>query len=382
MKIALIDHNYPENTPFLLNKYKGLSTAIQVRLFHYGKPKSDGVIPQTSLIPHRIAQLMFFVRACCIQPIKMISWLYKAYRIEKIEGIKQVVIHYPLLRYQPDIIHFEFGTLAVNKMILKKLIHTKVIVSFRGYDLNYYKLLDATVYKEVWNEADAFHFLGNDLHQRAIRRGYQNDKLNFFIPPAIDIELFNPDPGHAKPNDGTIRIVSTGRLVWKKGYEYGIQAIRQLKQEGYKVDYTIIGDGPMKSALTFQIHQSELTDTVHLVGKKTQNEIKSYLQDADIFLHPAVSEGFCNAVIEAQAMGLPVVCTKADGLAENIVDGETGFVVPIYDYKSMAHSLIVLIKDVKLRNKMSINGQERANTLYRLEDQIQKYIFMYANLNV
>jgi colanic acid/amylovoran biosynthesis glycosyltransferase len=380
MKIALIDHNYPENTPFLLNKYKGLNKLIHVRLFHYGKHKPQGVIPQTSLIHNRLLHFASFVWVYCRRPCKMSSWLYTAYRLYKINGIKQVLIHYPVLLYQPDVIHFEFGTLALNNIILKKLIPTKIIVSFRGYDINYYKLNSSNPYREVWHDSDAFHFLGKDLHQRSISRGYCDDKLNFFIPPAIDLEQFTPDKTHKKQEDGTIRLVSTGRLVWKKGYTYAIQAIKLIVKDGYKVSYTIIGDGPLMTALTFQIHQSGLNEIVNLVGKKTQDEIKRYLQNSDIFLHPAVSEGFCNAVIEAQAMNLPVICTNADGLSENIVHGETGFVVPIYDARAIYFQIKMLLLDRDLLNNFGKAGRERVLNNFVLSNQIEAYKQMYFDV--
>ena len=101
---------------------------------------------------------------------------------------------------------------------------------------------------------------------------------------------------------------------------------------------------------------------------------------ADVFLHAAVSEGFCNAVIEAQAMKLPVVCTDADGLPENVCEGETGFVVPRRDPEAMALGLSRLAADPSLRERMGRAGRRRVEKHFRIEDQIVAFDRAYARL--
>lgn len=234
------------------------------------------------------------------------------------------------------------------------------------------------MYQEVWNLTDGFHFLGKDLFDRAKRRGYNGNKSNYFIAPAIDIDLFKPSFIIEKAT--TIKIVSNGRLVWKKGYEYALKAIHMLITEGYDLHYTIIGDGNYREAIQFMIHEFDLSRHVSMLGRISHNEVVSHLNESDIFLHAAVSEGFCNAVVEAQSMELPVVCTNADGLSENIVHGETGFVVPIYD----AHAIYIHIKMLSLDRDMMINfgkaGRKRVLKNFSLSNQIEAYKQMYFDV--
>jgi colanic acid/amylovoran biosynthesis glycosyltransferase len=91
---------------------------------------------------------------------------------------------------------------------------------------------------------------------------------------------------------------------------------------------------------------------------------------ADVLLHAAVSEGFCNAVMEAQAMKLPVVCSDADGLGENVVHGETGYVVPRRDPQSLAERLAELGREPNLRERMGAAGRQRVRTHFVPADQI------------
>ena len=141
-----------------------------------------------------------------------------------------------LLGLKPDVIHFEFGTLALGRMHSTEIIGCKVVVSFRGFDMNFAGLETPTHYREVWESADALHLLGDDLWRKAQRRGCPRDKVHALIPPAIDVNFFVPADRRHTETAGTrerpLRILSVGRLEWKKGYEYAISAVRILRQQG------------------------------------------------------------------------------------------------------------------------------------------------------
>jgi colanic acid/amylovoran biosynthesis glycosyltransferase len=289
-----------------------------------------------------------------------------------------------LIALKPDILHFEFGSLAVGKMYLKEILETKLSVSFRGYDLNYIGLDQDDYYQAVWESLDSAHFLGQDLWERAQRRGAPEDLTHVLIPPAIDLPLF---PQKNSRRDGILgsmnhplRILSVGRLHWKKGYEFTIQAVKKLQDKGIHCVYEIIGDGDYKAALYFARHQLGLDAVVEFCGGLTHEQVIKHLEKADVFLHGAVSEGFCNAVLEAQAMELPVVCTNADGLSENVLDGVTGFVVPRRDPAAMAEKLALLAEDGALRQQMGAAGRERVSSHFRLADQIAAFEKFYAAL--
>jgi len=176
------------------------------------------------------------------------------------------------------------------------------------------------------------------------------------IPPAIDVAFFDPGDRAAARVVGTadrpLRILSVGRLEWKKGYEDALEAIRRLRDAGISVEYRIVGEGSYREAIAYARHEMGLEESVCFLGPLPPANIKREMLWADVFLHAAVSEGFCNAVIEAQAMKLPVVCTDADGLPENVSDGETGFVVPRRNPEALAHGLSRLSADPPLRERM------------------------------
>ena len=94
---------------------------------------------------------------------------------------------------------------------------------------------------------------------------------------------------------------------------------------------------------------------------------------ADVFLHSAVSEGFCNAVMEAQAMSLPVVCTDAGGLPENVEHEVSGFVVPRREPQPLAERLALLARNPALRQQMGQAGRRRVLASFRQEKQIADF---------
>jgi len=147
-----------------------------------------------------------------------------------------------------------------------------------------------------------------------------------------------------------------------------------------RCEYCIIGHGSYLEPLAFSRHQLGLHNEVTFAGAQTPSQVRERMRSSDVFLHPAVSEGFCNAVLEAQAMALPVVCSDADGLPENVVDGETGFVVPRREAAALADKLMLLASDRVLRRRMSEKGRQRVLAQFQPADQISSFERLYHSV--
>ena len=294
--------------------------------------------------------------------------------------LRRLYLDSALVRLAPELVHFEFGALAPGRMYLRELLGSRIVVSFRGYDLNFVGLDHPGHYDPVWAAADGLHFLGRDLRRRALRRGCPPDRLYALIPPAIDAGYFRPEPRTTAEvtAERPLRILSVGRLEWKKGYESALLALRSLRGEGVPFEYRIAGDGDYLGAVAFARYRLKLEDKVQFLGSLTREQIRREMQEADVLLHAAVSEGFCNAVLEAQAMELPVVCTDADGLPENVSDGETGFVVPRRSPAALTEKLSLLAGDAALRRRLGEAGRRRVLAHFQLADQIDRFERFYS----
>lgn len=291
---------------------------------------------------------------------------------------RELYLDSDLLWLAPDLVHFEFGTLARGQS--SERLGCPMVVSFRGYDLNFVGLDDPDYYRDVWREAAAIHVLGEDLRRRALRRGCPPELPCFVIPPAVDAERFRPPPTERGP--GPLRLLSVGRLEWKKGYEDGMVALDLLRQRGIDFRWKLIGNGNQLEALAFARYQLGLEDRVELAGALPPEAVAAELQEADLFFHPAISEGFCNAVLEAQASGLPVVCSDADGLGENVEHGVTGLVVPRRSPEALAAAIGELAGDPARRKEMGRAGRERVGRLFPPEAEMAGFERLYRSILV
>ena len=323
------------------------------------------------------------VRSLGRNPAGLVRYLYRGFRRLGLDVLRRSYLDAELLQLRPDVIHFEFGALAVERMYLKELLGCRVVVSFRGYDLNVSGLEQPDYYNDVWANADAIHVLSEALRRRAGERGCPANQRITKIPPAVDLpELAYTTLVHRELQPGSpVWILSVGRFTWEKGLEYGLQAVGELVKSGVEFQYRMVGEGRELDAVTFIKHHVDQAIRILQVGTLPPERIREELQRADVFLHPAVSEGFCNAVLEAQAMGVPVVCTDAGALPENVIDGVTGFVVPRRDPRALAEKLALLARDPALRKRMGEAGRQRVREHFRIEDQIGKFESLYRSLD-
>jgi colanic acid/amylovoran biosynthesis glycosyltransferase len=279
-----------------------------------------------------------------------------------------------LIRFGPDVIHFEFANLAINREATADMLGAALVASFQGYDVNYVGLDQPGYYDTLFSRLDAAHFVSADLLERATKRGLAADGRSFVVHNGIDLTAFDaPDRRHVGvcgTTDRPLRILSVGRLHWKKGYSYALQAVRLLVDRGIACDYRIVGEGDFREAILFEIEDLGLRDHVTLVGSLRADGVRQAMAWAHVFVHAAVSEGFCVSVTEAQAMRLPVVVTDADGLHENVADTESGFVVPRRDAAALADKIAVLAQDPELRNRIGEAASERVRRMFSLDAHV------------
>jgi colanic acid/amylovoran biosynthesis glycosyltransferase len=390
MKILTVLHRAPVNSVFLADKYVRLSQEMNMHMLVWDTDDNISAFAhQSGVSKSRIHngiqnQWQALAKIGSIISVILFNRQARKYLLNDkaslLKKLKLILSYLPVFSVKPNIIHFEFGTLATHIADLKKITRAKICVSFRGYDINYVGLNDKDYYKNVWQYADGFHFLGNDLKQRAIKRGYNNDKTEALIPAAIDTNYFTNNERQHNTN-GPLNIYSIGRLTWKKGFEYALQALAILKQHSIPFHYHLIGSGTHEQAIQFTIAELGLEQHVTIHGSKNREYIKQALQQADLFIQPSISEGFCNAALEAQAMAVPVIATDADGLPENIADGMTGYIVPKWNAAAIVEKLIWFHYNREALQQMGKKGAERVRKHFDIEDQINAFIAFYKKLH-
>ena len=279
-----------------------------------------------------------------------------------------------------DIIHCQFGSIGLMGLLFRNLglLKGKLITIFRGSDISkYLQKWGDNVYDQLFKEGDFFLTNCEFFRQRAIKLGCKEEKI-VILGSGIDCSKFAFTPRHF-PADGRVRIATTGRLVEKKGIEYGIRAIAQLAQTHPNIEFNIIGDGPLKTNLEKLIQELKLDGLVKLLGWKNQPEIVEILDNAHIFIAPSVTaadgnqDAPVNTLKEAMAMGLPVISTYHGGIPELVEDGVSGFLVPERDAEAIAEKLTYLIEHPEIWGQFGREGRAKVEDKYdisKLNDEL------------
>jgi colanic acid/amylovoran biosynthesis glycosyltransferase len=256
--------------------------------------------------------------------------------------------------------------------------YAKSAVSFRGFDIGLYPYEHPGCFNLLWQKIDKVHSISDDLYQRAIDLGLDPKIPLEIITPAIDTDFFR---SNTKGNlHIPLRILTVGRITWKKGYEYALKTLSLLHDKQINFEYHIVGEGHYREAIVYAIHQLQLTENVKLIGQIPPYEVKNEMEWADIYIQPSIQEGFCNAVLEAQAMGLLCIVTDAEGLSENVLHGKTGWVVNKRNPKLIVKVIQQILKmDRKKLRGIGDFAKKRINNEFNLRNQAELFRKFYCN---
>jgi len=169
-----------------------------------------------------------------------------------------------------------------------------------------------------------------------------------------------------------LSILAVGRFVEKKGFKYLIQACQELKNAGIRFKLTLIGDGPLSHDLKSLSIELELGNEVHFAGKCSTEHVRSAMQLSTVVVVPSVTstsgemEGLPVVIMEAMALGKPIIATRHSGIPEIVIDGKTGTLVDEKDPSGLAKAIIE-VNNLKDNSKVF-----SAKTLLDKEFDIQK----------
>lgn len=286
-----------------------------------------------------------------------------------------------------DIIHCQFGTLAPITLAYRDagIIKGKLITTFRGIDISKYVQENGIdVYDRLFQEGEFFLANCDFFCDRALSLGCDPTRI-VVHGSGLDCRKFTFKPRHLSTDD-KIKIATTGRLVEKKGIEYGIRAVAKLVKTYPNLEYKIIGDGELKPQLKQLITELNLDRVVQLLGWKQQKEIIEILNDCHIFIAPSVTaadgnqDAPVNTLKEAMAMGLPVISTKHGGIPELVQNGVSGFLVPERDAEAIANKLEFLIQHPDVWETMGYAGRKQVEAKYDMHKLNDELVEIYQQM--
>ncbi|GAA3571688.1 glycosyltransferase family 4 protein [Snuella lapsa] len=391
MKIGLVlaaPPGYSET--FFMSKIKGLQAqGMEVVLFSQTKSSTFTLCATKVAYPFvksNLLKQLFWGGVVCFRllwhfkrVVKFISLEQRAKRsLPAI--IKNLYASAHILTVTLDWLHFGFATMALGKEHVAKSIGAKMAVSLRGFDIAIYPIKHEGCYKHLWLQVDKLHTISNDLYDLAVRNGLSKTIPYQKITPAIDVRLFKAGEKYFSESGTDLTLLTVARLHWKKGLLETLKALTLLKAQGVAFTYTIVGAGPLKEELVYTIHLLGLNDHVVLAGVKSPESVKDMLEKHEVYIQYSISEGFCNALLEAQAMGLLCVASDAEGLPENVKHETSGWIVPKSAPEALATQLLK-VSTLPLEEKQRISRQavNRVRKLFDIEQQKQAFEEFYLN---
>lgn len=385
-KIGLVLAQPPSySETFFNSKIAGLQRhGFQVILFCQTNSRSfSGCTVKTFPNKKRNPLLLFFsFLSVYISLLPYFERIIRWYHLEKNNGIlkflSQVYLNAPLLKTDLDWLHYGFATMALERESLAKVIGAKMAVSLRGFDVNVYPKKHPNCYNKVWAYVDKVHSISNYLVQEAITLGLDSTISKQIITPAVYLEKFKI----IKNNNQRLKLVTVARLTWIKGLDFLIETAGYLQQKNIDFEWLIVGDGRIKEKERYLFHtyEKKLLNNVSFLGKKTHHETIAIVNKADIYVQTSLNEGFCNAVLEAQALGKLCLAFQVGGLSENIIQDKTGWLVEPFETKKLAEKIVEVSQlSIERKQQITLAAIDRVHKEFNIEKQQQEFVDFYKN---
>jgi N,N'-diacetylbacillosaminyl-diphospho-undecaprenol alpha-1,3-N-acetylgalactosaminyltransferase len=237
--------------------------------------------------------------------------------------------------------------------------------------------------------ADAIIFLNPDdqsyyLSQKLCRP----EQARLIVSAGIDVKAFSPDRFSLEERQrlrqergfspDAVVVTMIARLIAPKGVREFLQAAERLNEKGR---FVLIGepDPGNLDSLTWEEIQEYVRRGI-VLAPGWQNDVIPWLAITDIFVLPSYREGTPVTVLEAMAMGLPVVATDVAGCREAVVSGETGFLVSPRNVDELVRAIQKLVEDPALRRRMGQAGRARVVQHFAVERIVEQYLELYTEV--
>jgi glycosyltransferase involved in cell wall biosynthesis len=284
-----------------------------------------------------------------------------------------------------DHIHAHFITLAaISASIISLLIETSF--SLTAHAVGLFKRSRRSVRRQL-----------QDATRVVTISNYHRDHIADLCPKIkrddIGIVYCGLDTNHFQPvsknpGDGPIRILSVGRLIEKKGFEYLVDACSVIAKSGLSFQCDIVGDGPLQELLQTRINHHGLNEEVTLLGSLDQDHILELYQKSDIFVLACVvanngnRDGLPVVLMEAMSSELPVITTPVTGIVDLAEHGQNSLLVEERNVFALAEAIMKVIKDEKLRIQLGKQGREKVIKDFRVQTNTARLADIFEKIAV
>ncbi|RIA10260.1 colanic acid/amylovoran biosynthesis glycosyltransferase [Flavobacteriaceae bacterium MAR_2010_72] len=390
MKIAVFSGELPSTT-FIEHLILGISSKHKVLLFGVVKRKIDYRTKTISIYRTPYAHLPNF----CLSTYRTLLLLVKRpndllnlfKEVSRYKKLYDKWIWYskflPIILYKPDVLHLQWARDLEFYTFLKTTFGMKLVVSLRGAHINYTPIVEpyvAEIYKHTFPVIDAFHAVSNAIAKEAHHYKALPERIQVIHSPIPSL-FFESFSVWTRKSSNVIKIISIGRFHWKKGFSYTMDAIAKVIAQGFQVEYTIIGSSKLTEALVFQVEQLGLATHIRLKDFMSQGDLIKEIKGHDLLVLPSLEEGIANVVLEAMALGIPVISTNCGGMPEVVIPNETGWLVPVRDAQALADAIVEVSQTSKQEvQRITKNAHDLVRQEFNAEESIQAFLELYEDV--
>ena len=198
------------------------------------------------------------------------------------------------------------------------------------------------------------------------------DKFHI-IRCGVDLEKYQFRSAATQPK----KLLFVGRLSNEKGLNVLLDSLATLNSDSHDITLTVLGDGPSRKDLEKQAQDLNLHDIVIFKGFVDQPTIRNHLNDSDIFILPSFAEGIPVSLMEAMAIGVPVITTYVGGISELVVDQETGLLCYPSDSDGLADAIKTYLNDQELLQQIVTKARQHVETEFDVDRQIDKLAALF-----
>jgi colanic acid/amylovoran biosynthesis glycosyltransferase len=282
---------------------------------------------------------------------------------------------------RPALIHAHFGVEGVYALPLARQLGIPLITTFHGFDatLSTAALLRSPAWanyplfrRSLARRGALFLCASGFIRDRLLAMGFPESRTRVHYI-GVDCRAIRPREAWEE----TRTILHVARLVEVKGTEHLIRAFAQLAAQDAEVRLAIIGDGPLKAPLQALSRSLGVEERVRFQGALPHAEVLAAMRMAAMLVLPSVrtssgrEEGLGMVLLEAAATGIPTVGSRIGGIAEGVMDGETGFLAPERDPAALADRMRRLLADPDLRRDMGAAARRLVERRFDLREQTE-----------
>jgi colanic acid/amylovoran biosynthesis glycosyltransferase len=292
-------------------------------------------------------------------------------------------------KISPALLHAHMGYEAARWLKFVKKTNIPLITTFYGQDVSQLGRIEKwrRRYQELFEYGTKFLAEGSYLKKQLVDLGCPAEKV-IVQHLGVSVESYTPKEIDHNSVKRTILQVSTFRE--KKGIEYSLEAIAMIRESRPDVIFKLIGRGDNEEAdnkIKSLVKKLHLEKNVELLGAQPYKKTLEEMSKCDIFLHPSVTAsngdnegGAPVGLIEASALGLPVVATLHADIPEVIINNKSGFLVEERNSEALAAKLLELLSNSAKMKEFGQKGREHVMSNYNLLVQINKLTGIYENI--